>query len=131
MLNLVERVEIGFEETMSIFELLEYAARGYNAIGKITGISLTDSWVSIEHKLRDRNHSIAAFNKVASYWPGGVYKRMSDEVLGKRGTQVYAGENNVAIWRYADHSMLMVFDTRCEVFRPSRSLKEREGAIEL
>lgn len=131
MLNFVERVEISFEETMSVFELLEYAARGYNAIGKLTSMSHTDSWISIMHKLHDRIHDTATFNKVASYWRSGVYKRMPDEVLSKKGTQIYAGENNVAIWKYEDHSILVVFDTRCEVYRPLRGLKEREGAIEL
>lgn len=124
MLNFVERVEITFEETMSIFELLEYAARGYNAIGKLTGMSLADSWISIIHKLLDRNHDTATFNKVASYWPGGLYNRLPVDVLSKNGKQIYAGENNVAFWRFKDHSILAVFDTRCEVYRPLRGLKD-------
>lgn len=124
MLNFVEQVEISFEETMSIFELLEYAARGYNAIGKMTVMSLTDSWISIIHKLRDRNHDTATFNKVASYWPSGLYNRLPVDVLSKNGKQIYAGENNVAIWRFKDHSILAVFDTRCEVYRPLRGLKD-------
>lgn len=130
MLNFVERVEITFEETMSIFELLETASKSYNAIGKLTSTDVTDSWISIIHKLHDRNHDDATFIKVASHWPNGIYSRMPEHLLSNNGKQIYAGENNVAIWRFKDHSILAVFDTRCEVYRPLRGLKEREGAIE-
>ena len=131
MLNFVERVEITFEETMSLIELMERSAKIYQDFGQISGIELTDAWNSLIDEMIKRNHDTATFNKVASYWRDGVYKRMPDAVLSKKGTQIYAGENNVAAWKYKDHSILVVFDTHCEVYRPLRGLKEREGAIEL